>query len=408
MIQKTSMDKEAELIHKVTVSPQVLLALSSMIDRSKTTTRASAATTAFTSAHIAKLENWYGTHPKPYSHELCTMSKILKLPLYSPDAAAKELITESTVNQWFNERREREVEEHIQAAIFEAQQAGGLVEDLKSMQHAAADDIRLAIDQRIDSLRNRIAPNAIIEELEMLNAKYAPKQQQRLTKRKRDDDKVEIVKLATTTDIMVIQNRLDGLLSCEKTPETLEQMHKAVFLLRSLLIPRSTIKKMGLVQSVRRIMEYGADDADLMRMANALLKVLLDESSGPNTQVRAPEEVKPETKEQHKLSDEQLAILEQVFQGTRTIPEDESVLSTVLDHINSIRDATEQPDPFTLSQITKWFQQRYSLQYAALSDDEVDTAEESSLHSSDAESDGGEFSDNNTATGDESESLQES
>ena len=58
MIQKASMDKETELIQKVTVSPQVLLALSNMVDRSKTTLRTSSVTSAFSAAHIAKLENW--------------------------------------------------------------------------------------------------------------------------------------------------------------------------------------------------------------------------------------------------------------------------------------------------------------------------------------------------------------
>lgn len=310
MIQATSMQGEANLIAKVTLQEGAVKALGAAIQASAAAATATAisqergrTSSAFgrlySPLQVKKLQEWYGSYPRPLTDELTLMRTILNYRPYANPFQPSGL-TIAHVRDWFKRRRHRERMRFVKLAI----EAG-------NDPVAAEEEIDLRVEKRIEHLRTSVDPNDLVKEVDRVRSEssmydsmvssftrpsnmdsyisasrsvptYADQQAAALSggrvKRQRtqesDLDDAMMVKVANRVEVAALQNRVRSLLALPRTATNTNAIQQVVDLLRSMEVPSEVRIQTGIVSDLKQILKTYKKPTLLRKATIALLESL--------------------------------------------------------------------------------------------------------------------------------------
>uniref|UniRef100_K3WMI7 Homeobox domain-containing protein n=1 Tax=Globisporangium ultimum (strain ATCC 200006 / CBS 805.95 / DAOM BR144) TaxID=431595 RepID=K3WMI7_GLOUD len=308
MIQATSMQGEANLVSKVTLQDGTIKALDAAIQAGAAAATAAAiaqergrTSSAFgrlyTPVQVKKLQEWYYSYPRPLTDELTLMRTILNYRPYSNPFQVNGLSI-SHVRDWFKRRRHRERMRFIKLAIESGRDP-----------NAAAEEIDLRLEQRIEHLRATVDPNELVNEVDKVradspmydsmvasftspsnldsyvSASHAlpsftdnqPPTQGR-SKRQRtqesDLDYAMIVKVGNRIEVAALQNRIRSLLVLPRTATSTNALQQVIDIMRSMEISPDVRIQTGIVADLKKILKIYKKPTLLRKSTMALLESL--------------------------------------------------------------------------------------------------------------------------------------
>ncbi|KAF1331356.1 hypothetical protein FI667_g4423, partial [Globisporangium splendens] len=308
MIQATSMQGEANLVSKVTLQDGTIKALDAAIQAGAAAATAAAiaqergrTSSAFgrlyTPVQVKKLQEWYYSYPRPLTDELTLMRTILNYRPYSNPFQVNGLSI-SHVRDWFKRRRHRERMRFIKLAIESGRDP-----------NAAAEEIDLRLEQRIEHLRATMDPNELVNEVDKVRAdspmydsmvasftspsnldsyvsashalpsftdNQAPTQgrSKRQRTQESDLDYAMIVKVGNRIEVAALQNRIRSLLVLPRTATSTNALQQVIDIMRSMEISPDVRIQTGIVADLKKILKIYKKPTLLRKSTTALLESL--------------------------------------------------------------------------------------------------------------------------------------
>lgn len=308
MIQATSMQGEANLVSKVTLQDGTIKALDAAVQAGAAAATAAAiaqergrTSSAFgrlyTPVQVKKLQEWYYSYPRPLTDELTLMRTILNYRPYSNPFQVNGL-TISHIRDWFKRRRHRERMRFVKLAIEGGRDPG-----------AAAEEIELRLEQRIEHLRATVDLNELVKEVDKvradspmydtmvasftspsnldlyISASHAvptftdtQAQTQGRSKRQRtqesDLDDALVVKVGNRIEVSALQSRVRSLLSLPRTATNTNSIQQVIDIMRSMDISPDVRIQTGVVADLKKILKIYKKPTLLRKSTIALLESL--------------------------------------------------------------------------------------------------------------------------------------
>ncbi|CAK4689607.1 unnamed protein product [Aphanomyces euteiches] len=123
----------------------------------------------YSSAQIAKLEEWYGKSSRPESSEIQAMYRIINAPAYADSELQPEGIAVKQIRIWFDNRRAKERLDYMRMKMKDLDTSSMDAEAIKKMKAAYIDEAKEVLEARVAKMRETsTGAMDIIEEAEQL------------------------------------------------------------------------------------------------------------------------------------------------------------------------------------------------------------------------------------------------
>ncbi|ETV97570.1 hypothetical protein H310_09474 [Aphanomyces invadans] len=123
----------------------------------------------YSSAQIAKLEDWYGKSSRPESSEIQAMYRIINSPAYADAELQPEGIAVKQIRIWFDNRRAKERLDYMRIKMKDVDTTGMDSETVKKMKAAYIDEAKEVLEARVAKMRETsTGAMDIMEEAEQL------------------------------------------------------------------------------------------------------------------------------------------------------------------------------------------------------------------------------------------------
>ncbi|KAF0685936.1 Aste57867_22254 [Aphanomyces stellatus] len=125
----------------------------------------------YSSAQIAKLEEWYGKSSRPESSEIQAMYRIINAPAYADAELQPEGIAVKQIRIWFDNRRAKERLDYMRIKMKDVDTSSMDSEAVKKMKAAYIDEAKEVLEARVAKMRETsTGAMDIMEEAEQLIA----------------------------------------------------------------------------------------------------------------------------------------------------------------------------------------------------------------------------------------------
>ncbi|KDO27110.1 hypothetical protein SPRG_07821 [Saprolegnia parasitica CBS 223.65] len=123
----------------------------------------------YSSAQIAKLEEWYSKSSRPESSEIQAMYRIINAPQYADAELQPEGIAVKQIRIWFDNRRAKERLDYMRLKMKDEDTSNLDNEDIKKLRAAYIDEAKEVLEARVAKMRETSAgAMEIVEEAEQL------------------------------------------------------------------------------------------------------------------------------------------------------------------------------------------------------------------------------------------------